>query len=90
MSERDEIVEGLKHLVRYYQRAIHEFFDDTSGELEERLEAFHGCLEKDQNSLDDYRKMVEFLMNCESNLKKRAEDLSYLTAQMNRLLEAPK
>ena len=89
MGERDEIVDELKYLVRYYRQAIHEFFDDTSGELEERLEAFYGCLEENQNSLAEYRKMLEFLINLQSNLKQKVEDLTFLTDRMNRLLEAP-
>ena len=90
MGERDELIEELKHLVRYYQQAVHEFFDDTSGELEERLEAFYGCLEENQNLLEEYRKMLELLISLQSNLKQRLNDLTYLTDRMNHLLEAPK
>ncbi len=89
MGERDEIIDELKYLVRYYQQALHEFFDDTSGELEERLKAFYGCLEKDQNSLEEYRKMLEFLISLQTNLKQRVGDLTFLTDRMNHLLEAP-
>ncbi len=89
MGERDEIINELKYLVRYYRQAVHEFFDDTSGELEERLEAFYGCLEKDQNSLEEYRKMLEFLIRLQTNLKQRVDDLTFLTDRMNHLLEAP-
>lgn len=87
MCERDEIVEELKHLVRYYRQAAHEFFDDTSSELKERLETFCGCLEEDKNSLEEYREMVRFLVGLESNLKKRVDDLIYLTDHMTHLLE---
>ena len=90
MGERDEIIRELKHFVRYYHQAAHEFFDDTSSELQERLEAFYGCLEQNQNSLEEYRKMVEFLVVFERTLKQRVEDLTHLTNQMARLLEAPK
>ena len=89
MGERGEIIKELKHLVRYYQQASHEFFDDTHGELEERIDALYGCLEENKNSLGDYLKMVEFLINFQTGLKKRVEDLTYLTDQMVRLLEAP-
>lgn len=89
MGERDEIIDELKYLLRYYQQAVHEFFDDTFGELEERLEAFYGCLEKNQNSFEEYRKMLEFLISLQSNLRQRVDDLTFLTDRMNRLLEAP-
>ena len=89
MGERDEIVDELKYLVRYYRQAVHEFFDDTSGELEERLEAFYGCLEKNQNSLEEYRKMLEFLISLQTNLKQRVDDLTFLTDRMSHLLETP-
>ena len=89
MGERDEVVEELKHLVRYYQQAANEFFDDTSVELRERAEVLYGCLEKNENSLEEYRKMVELLNNLESHLKQRVDDLGYLSARMTRLLEAP-
>ena len=89
MGERDEIVKELKHLVRYYGQASHEFFDDASGELKERLEAFYACLEKNENSLEDYRKMVEFLVAAENHLNKRIHDLVYLTDRMTHLLKEP-
>lgn len=89
MGERDEIIQELKHLVRYYQQAAHEFFDDVSGELEEQLNALYGCLEKDQNSLEEYRKMIECLVHLQNSLKKRVEDLVYLTERMAHLLDAP-
>jgi len=89
MGARDEIVDELKYLLRYYRQAVHEFFADTSGELEERLEAFYGCLEENQNSLEEYRKMLEFLISLQSNLKQRVEDLAFLMDRMGRLLEAP-
>lgn len=87
MRERDEIVGELKHLVSYYQQAIHEFFDETSNEFKERLQAFYGCLEQDKNSLEEYRKMVELVINFEGNLKKRIEDLVHLTDRMSQLFE---
>ena len=90
MGERDEIVEELKHLRRYYQQATHEFFDDDNGEMKERLEAFYGCLEENRNSLEDYRKMLEFLVSLQNNLKQKITDLTYLTDRMNHLLEATK
>ena len=90
MGERDEIVEELKHLLRYYQQGTHEFFDDTAGELKERLGAFYGCLEENQNSLEEYRKMLEFLVSFQNSLKQKVNDLTYLTDRMNHLLEAPK
>src|SRR3990167_5418224 len=89
MKERDELIEELKHLVRYYQQAAHEFFDDASGELEERLTALYGCLEKNQNSLEEYRKMIEFLIPLQNSLKNRVNDLVYLTERMTHLLNAP-
>ena len=89
MDEQDEVVEELKYLVRYYQQAAHEFFDDTSVELRERAEVLYGCLEKNENSLEEYRKMVGLLNNLESHLKQRVDDLGYLSARMTRLLKAP-
>ena len=89
MGERDEIVEELKHLVRYYQQAAHEFFDDTSVELRERVEILYGCLEKNENSLEEYLKMVGLLNNLENHLKQRVDDLGYLSARMTQLLKAP-
>lgn len=89
MQERDEIVEELKHLIRYYRQAAREFFDDTSNELDERLEAFYGCLEENKNSLDDYKKMIEFLTSVQDSLKKKVEDLNFLTNKMKELFESP-
>lgn len=89
MQERDEIVEELKHLIRYYRQAAREFFDDTSNELDERLGAFYGCLEENKNSLGDYKKMIEFLTSMENSLKKKVEDLNYLTSQMKALFGSP-
>ena len=113
MGERDEIVVELKILVRYYQQASHEFFDDpttclsaeggyrpfgpidrwwddTSNELTERIEAFYDCLEENKNSLEEYRKMIEFLTSIQNHLKQRVDDLVYLTDRMTRLLDSPK
>ena len=90
MGERDEIVSELKHLLRYYQQASHEFFDDTAGELKERLEAFYGCLEADRNSLEEYRKMLELVIGFQNSLKQKVTDLTYLTDRMNQLLETRK
>ena len=87
MSEHDEMVEELKHLVHYYSQAAHEFFDDAGGELQERLDALYSCLEKDKNSLEEYKRMVEFIVTMEENLKKRVEDLVYLRERMNLLLK---
>ena len=89
MSERDEIIEELRHLIRYYRQASHEFFDDTSNELNERLESFYGCLKEDQNSIAEYRKMVDFLVTFQGSLKKKVEDLVYLTDRMQHLLKTP-
>lgn len=89
MQERDEIVEELKHLIRYYRQAAREFFDDTSNELDERLEAFYGCLEENKNSLEDYKKMLEFLTSMQDSLKRKVEDLNYLTNRMKELFESP-
>ncbi len=89
MQERDEIVEELKHLTRYYRQAAREFFDDTSNELDERLDGFYKCLEKDKNSLEDYKKMVEYLTTLQASLKKRVGDLGFLTDKMNQLFDAP-
>lgn len=89
MQERDEIVEELKHLIRYYRQAAREFFDDTSHELDKRLEAFYGCLEENRNSLDDYKKMLEFLTSMQDSLKRKVEDLNYLTNRMKELFESP-
>lgn len=89
MEERDEIVQELKHLVEYYRQAAHEFFDDTSVELKERLDLLCGCLEENKNSLEEYRQMVKFLVTLQSTLKKRVDDLVYLTNQMTHLLKAP-
>ncbi|OGW85479.1 MAG: hypothetical protein A3C35_00305 [Omnitrophica bacterium RIFCSPHIGHO2_02_FULL_46_11] len=97
MGERDEMIEELKHFVGYYQQALHEFFDDTAGELKERLEAFYGCLDQNQNSLEEYRKIVGGLSlpaagrdEPSGQIKKTPRWLSYLTLRMSRLLEAPK
>jgi uncharacterized protein (UPF0297 family) len=89
VGERDEIVEELKHLVRYYQQAVHEFFDETSGETVERLEALYNCIEKNENSLEEYRKMIDFLLSTQDALKQRVDDLGYLTVKMKKLFETP-
>jgi CII-binding regulator of phage lambda lysogenization HflD len=87
MTERDEIIKELKHLVRYYAQAVHEFFEGAETELQESLETFHTCLEKNKNSLAEYKKMIELLVTAESGLKKRVEDLAYLRERMNELLK---
>ena len=89
MQERDEIVEELKHLVHYYRQAAREFFDDTSNELEERLDVFYQCLEQNKNSLEEYHKMIDYLVNLQASLKKRLEDLGFLTKRMGQLFDAP-
>ncbi len=89
MQERDEIVEELKHLVRYYKQAAHEFFDDASTEMDERVEVLYQCLERNKNSLDDYRKMIGFLIALQQSLKTKVIDLDYLTERMTKLFEAP-
>ena len=88
-QERDEIVEELKHLVRYYTQAAREFFDDTSNEMTERLQVFYECLEQNKNSLDEYRKMIEFLITLQDSLAKKVNDLNYLTDRMRNLFKAP-
>lgn len=89
MGERQEVVEELKHLICYYRQAAHEFFDDTSVELKERLEVLYDCVEKNENSLEEYRDMVELLSSLEHQLKKRVDDLGYLSGRMTRLLQGP-
>ena len=89
MQERDEIVQELKHLIRYYRQAGREFFDDASNEMNERLEVFYQCLEKDKNTLDEYRKMIDLIVSMQGSLKKKVEDLAYLTSRMNELFESP-
>ena len=89
MGEREEIVEELKHLICYYRQAAHEFFDDTSVELEERLGVLYDCVEKNENSFEEYRKMVELLNGLENHLKQRVDDLVYLSGRMTRLLQGP-
>ena len=89
MHERDEVVEELKHLLQYYRQAAHEFFDEVSSEVDERARVIYGCLEKNRNSLDEYRKMVAFLVTAQGALKKRVDDLTYLTDRMSTLLKAP-
>ena len=43
MSERDEIIEELKHILPYdRQQMSREFLDETKGELLERADAFYG------------------------------------------------
>ena len=87
MGERDEIIEELKHLLRYYRQASHEFFDDASNELEEQLDTFYGCLEENKNSLEEYQEMIESLANFQAGLEKRVEDLAFLTDRMFQLLK---
>ena len=58
-SEKQANIEELKHLVRYFRQATHEFFDDTSQELTERLDDIYGCLEQGKNSVEEYREMVK-------------------------------
>ena len=90
MTERDEIIKELKYLARYYAQAVHDFFGDAESNLQESLETFYACLEKDKNSLAEYKQMIELLVTAENNLKKRVEDLSYLRGQMTKLLEGLK
>jgi len=86
MTERDELLEELKHLVRYYFQATHEFFDEASNETEKRVEAIYKCLKKNKNSIDDYREMIAQLVSSQADLKKRVESLSVLTERMSKLL----
>lgn len=90
MTGRDEIIKELKHLVRYYAQASHEFFDDAGSELHENLETFYACLEKNENTFAEYKQMLEFLVAAEHGLKKRVEDLVYLRERMVTLLEGLK
>ena len=85
MTEKRKTIDELKHMVRYYGQAVNEFFDDTSSELRERVQTFHDCLEKGENSLDEYRKMIDLLLQQEERLKKRVQDLRYLSNRMNQL-----
>ena len=85
MSERDEIIDELKHLVRYYEQATHEFFDETSNELKERLEAVYQCLDQNENSLEEMKRMVSFIASSQQSLKTKVNDLGYLADRMNRL-----
>jgi CII-binding regulator of phage lambda lysogenization HflD len=87
MTERDEIIKELKHLVRYYAQAAHEFFDNAGGELQENLQTIHACLEKNENTLVEYKQMLDFLVAAENKLKKRVEDLVYLRERMTELLK---
>ena len=90
MKDHNQMVNELKHLVRYYSQAAHDFFDDVSAELQEELASFYGCLEQDKNSPEEYQKMVGLLVAAQENLKERVEDLKHLTDQMNVLLQKAK
>ena len=87
IRSKSEIVEELKHLIGYFQQAAHEFFDETSSELIERLDVLHGRLEEGKNSLEEYRKMIAALTSYHADLKKKVEDLGFLTDRMGRLFE---
>jgi len=87
MNRSDEIVNELKHLIGYYQQAAHEFFDDTSSEFQERTNAVYGCLEQNQNTLETYQAMVQELVRLQQDLKKKVDDLGFLTERMLKLFE---
>lgn len=88
MLDKDKVVAQLKHLVKYYYQASHEFFDDTSGELEERVQTFYQSLEKNENSLAEYEQMIDFLVTIHANLKQRVDALAYLTDRMRNVIHA--
>lgn len=87
MENKKQASDELKHLVRYYHQASHEFFDDVSSDLKERLEQFYSDLEKEKYSVEDIKKMIDELKQFESNLKAKLESLSFLTEKMNQIYQ---
>jgi len=85
MKSKGNVAEDLKHLIRYYQQATFEFYDETGVKLGEKLDAIHACLEKDENSLDDYRKMIDDVVASHQELKQRISDLDHLMKRMQKL-----
>ena len=71
MEDEKKIIEDLKGLIRYYPQACHEFFDEIANHIYEDLEAIYLCLEKNENSLSEYRKMMLEIVNRQNELKKK-------------------
>ena len=87
MLNQDQIVGELKHLIRYFHQAAHEFFDEFSHELTERLETIYNCLEENKNTLKEYECMIGDLVSFQADLKRKAEDLGYLADHMKKLFQ---
>lgn len=88
MNERDEIFKELDHLLRYHVQASYEFFNDLQDELRERAALLERCVQEKAGSLEDVKRVVELLNDTQGSMKKRVEDLNYLTSQMSKLLSA--
>ncbi|MBI4549739.1 MAG: hypothetical protein HY714_02310 [Candidatus Omnitrophica bacterium] len=85
MTESTPPREELAHLCRYYNQAAHDFFSELQGELEERLGLLLKTVEENAGSPAQLRELVGLLVQSQDALKKRVEDLDFLT---NKMLQA--
>lgn len=86
MKDRKEIIDELKHLVKYHAQAVIEFFDEANTEMKERDSLVYDFLEKDEGSFDDIERFVELLEETQKALGERIKDLEYLTGRMRAVL----
>jgi hypothetical protein len=89
MTELPKTFEDMRHLCRYYNQAAHDFFSDLQEELQERLELLMKSVQENAGSPEQLREMVALLAQSQEQLKKRVEDLDFLTAQMLQKLSNP-
>ena len=88
MTERDEIFKELEHVLRYHVQASYEFFNDLQEELRERTALLERCVMAKAGKLEDVKRVIDLLNETQGNMKKRVEDLDYLTSKMLKLLSA--
>lgn len=89
MTEQPKTLEEMRHLCRYYNQAAHDFFSELQEELEERLQLLLKSVQENTGSPEHLREMVGFLVQSQDHLKKRVEDLDFLTNQMLQTLSNP-
>ncbi len=77
--------EQIRHLIQYYRQAVHEFFDDISNEMLERIGAAETYFEKPEISAAEYRKVIEYLSNSQQGLAKKVGDLGFLIDRIGQL-----
>lgn len=87
MSHTNKTGEEIRHLLRYYQQAVHEFFDDAAHEILERLGVIEKCFEKNENSKAEFQKMIEYVSSNQKEFEKKVKDLGFLVERMEQLMK---